>query len=104
MARYLISMAYTKKGTPKKQQPADRFRRLLVKQKIKFTETALDPLHDRLGQYLLGPCWDAPRKNRKTGAPLPTLRSTTPIAQQPATLFEWDELGNMTTGGKINGS
>ena len=58
MARYLIGTALTLKGVPKKRQPADKFRKLLIRQKIPFTERGLDPLVDRIDLELKNGAWD----------------------------------------------
>lgn len=94
MARYLIGTAFTQTGRIKKHQPADKFRKLLLQQKISFRERLLDPMHDRIDLELKNKCWDREQKTffRKK---LPTYRERTSVDLYPAYEFTFDE-GDLT--------
>ena len=85
MARYLIGTALTLKGTVKKNQPADKFRKLLIRQKIPFTERELPPMHDRIDLELKDPRWNG--LSYKPGGLISAL------CEHPATEFTFENEG-----------
>ena len=95
MARYLIGTALTQKGTVRKNQPADAFRKLLLRQKIPFSERVLDPMKDRIDLELKNECWDRKRGTSFTGV-LPTYRQRTHVPDWPVTEFTFHDQGNLS--------
>ena len=89
MARYLIGTALTNRGTVKKQQPADKFRKLLIRQKIPFTERGLDPMMDNIDVELKNGEWEA--FGYMFMGRFNSYRKNTCIQQWPATEFTFDE-------------
>ena len=89
MARYLIGTALTNKGTVRKQQPADKFRKLLIRQKTPFTERGLYPMMDSIDSELKNFCWD--RRRFRFNVQIKSYRMSTDVTQWPATEFTFDE-------------
>lgn len=92
MARYLISTALKKNGAFLKNQPADRFRKMLIRQKIAFTERELCPLRDRIDLELQSGDWDRPRRSFRN-VPQATYRERSQIQFLPTTEFIFDNEG-----------
>lgn len=94
MARYLIGTALTLKGTVRKRQPADVFRRLLLRQKIPFSERQLDPMRDNIDAELKNEGWDHKRK-MWNGSKLPSYRKRSVVQDWPVTEFIFDDQGDL---------
>ena len=90
MARYLIGTAITLKGTVRKNQPADKFRKLLIRQKIPFSERELHPLNDRIDLELKNDGWT--QKRRTHGNVVrPSYLERTHITTLTAVEFTFDD-------------
>ena len=90
MARYLIGTALTNKGTVRKQQPSDKFRKLLIRQKIPFTERGLDPMVDNIDVELTDGAWEA--RGYMFMGRFNSYRKNTQIQQWPAIEFTFDDV------------
>ena len=93
MARYIIGTKLTLKGEPTKAQPADKFRKLLIRQKIPFIEKILDPINDRIDLLLKDESWDRLRETNyfRVNKILPTYRQLSVIDQFKAYEFIFDD-------------
>ena len=88
MARYLIAEKFYKNGKPLKVQPADKFRKMLVKQGIVFTERVFSPASEKT---LENECWDRRRQETEwdgipVGGPF-TFREQSKIQELVCTEF-----------------
>ena len=96
MARYIIGTKLTLKGEPTKAQPADKFRKLLIRQKIPFIEKILDPINDRIDLLLKNERWDRLRETNYfhgnlINKILPTYRQLSVIDKYKAYEFIFDD-------------
>ena len=91
MARYLIGTALKKDGTHKKAQPADKFRKLLIRQKIPFTERHLHPMNDRIDLELKDPAWDEVREKGWNNLQYTYRREISDLTNHPAIEFIFDD-------------
>lgn len=89
MARYLIGPSFTKAGKPLKTQKSDLFRKLLIRQKIPFTERFIQVTPEELQNE----DWDRPARVWLKGKHVMSYREYSGLKLQLATEFTFDDQG-----------